>query len=130
VDKARAREGPTFSHLQGKMHNLIVGSWTSVTGGIMKKSVKRTKPKSSSKRAGVKSKPKRSTKARTSSKSSSSARSKLKRAAKKVATAAVLAAGASALRTAVDELSPNQKEMEGVRSRTNRTEAMKAKSKR
>jgi hypothetical protein len=123
VDKARAREGPAYSHL--RKEKCTISLWK-----LDKRNGRKAKPKSSSKRAGVKSKPKRSTKARTSSKSSSSARSKLKRAAKKVATAAVLAAGASALRTAVDELSPNQKEMEGVRSQTNRTEAMKAKSKR
>jgi hypothetical protein len=128
--KSRMNVRPSRRLCKQRCSNLIAGSWKSVTGGIMKKSAKRAKPKSSSKRAGIKSKPKRSTKARTSSKSSSGARSKLKRAAKKAATAAVLAAGASALRTAVDELSPNQKEMEEVRSRTNRTEAIKAKSKR
>ncbi len=78
----------------------------------MKKTPRRTKSKSSPKRAAVKSKVKKPTKARASSKSKapsfSSAGSKLKRVATKAASAAILAAGVAGVGTALGELKKEQ----------------------
>jgi hypothetical protein len=85
-----------------------------LTGGIMKKRVKRTKAKSSSTRARTRSKPKRRKAAQATKKS---VLPKVKRVAKKAA----LAAGVAAIGTALSELQPEIKSGERDASHENKS---------